>query len=866
MKKERTYKSELRRIAIINAIKKLAFPVILTAIILVGVYVVMNYKTPEDPEELTRIDSYEGSSEPIVLENDQLKFTLDPTTTQFTVLVKSTGKEWKSNPDGAATDTSIQLSERQKLSSTLLMKYAIQSGLETEFDNYSKSVTNALYDIQTDAAKNEVRINYSLGDIEKEYIIPPVITVEEFEEWLGKMTPENADLVKNYYKKYDINKLGKKDNKEELLESYPILEEQPIWIVRDTAKKQVRIKMETIFEEVGYTLEDYSRHQELSNAEKTSDKPIFKVSMIYRLEGDQMVVEVPLSSLYYKSEYPIYTLTLLPYFGAGGTDDEGYIMVPEGGGSIINFNNGKTAQNEYFANVYGWDYGLSRKDVVHDTRAYFNAFGIANGEDSFLCTLEEGVAYAGIRADIAGKNHGYNFANATYSICVREQYDVGSIANSDIYVYLEELPDETLTQRYTFLDTNDYVDMAKSYQKYLMDKYPGQFTKNTDTTAPVALDVVGAVDKVKQIVGVPVSRPLPLTTFAEAEQVITDLYNEGMTNMSVKLTGWANGGVNQKIMKKASVVSSLGGKSGLTKLSNTVSGLGVDLYLDGVTMYEYNSNIFDGFFSFTDAAKRISRDRSEQYKYSAITYAARENWKSYYLLHPSVQAEAVDTLAAAADKYNANVSFREIGMELAADYYRKNIRSRQSMLAEQTEQLKNIAASGKKNMINMGNDFAVPYASMVTNMDLRGSEYTIIDECVPFYQIALHGYVDYTGNPINICGDEESEILYSAEYGAGLMFTLMKESAFSLQKTLYTEYYGADVDAWHDRMMSIYNRYNKELGHTFNQEIVDHKNLTEEVSCTTYADGTKVYVNYGFETATTEDGTTVNARDYKVVR
>ena len=44
-----------------------------------------------------------------------------------------------------------------------------------------------------------------------------------------------------------------------------------------------------------------------------------------------------------------------------------------------------------------------------------------------------------------------------------------------------------------------------------------------------------------------------------------------------------------------------------------------------------------------------------------------------------------------------------------------------------------------------------------------------------------------------------------------------------------------------------------------------HEKLTETVSCTEYDDGTKVYVNYGYEDYST-DGVTVPARDYLVVR
>ena len=76
---------------------------------------------------------------------------------------------------------------------------------------------------------------------------------------------------------------------------------------------------------------------------------------------------------------------------------------------------------------------------------------------------------------------------------------------------------------------------------YLKNKYGEYFAENDDASAPVALEIVGAVDKVRQILGVPVSRPLKLTKYSEAEDMVRQLASEGMSNMSVKYTGWCNG-------------------------------------------------------------------------------------------------------------------------------------------------------------------------------------------------------------------------------------------------------------------------------------------------------------------------------------
>ncbi|SDB27044.1 DUF5696 domain-containing protein [Butyrivibrio sp. INlla16] len=848
-------------------VKSLAAPVIICALILAAVIFIINHKNASDTGEAIVPYSYEGGedAEPIIVENDKLKLEMDPLTTQFTVTVKETGKVWRSNPENAATDSVALPEEKANLQSPLIMSYAVVTGLETTYNTYAYSTSNQIYNITQDG--DSIRVDYSLGDVIKEYVIPPVITKDSLDAWLDKMDKGDVNFIQQYYKKYDINKLGKKDNKDELLANYPALADNVIYVLRDKTKENVRKKMEAAFEAAGYTYDDFLADKAQDLSVKSSDKPVFNVSVVYKLDGNDLVVEVPMKDLAYKEDSPIYTLTPLPYFGAGGTDEEGYMFVPEGGGATINFNNGKTSQSSYYTNVYGWDMCLSRDAVVHNTRAYYGVFGVAEGDDSFICILEEGSPYASIQADISGKNNSYNYVNAVYSICQREQYDVGDIANSDVYEYVPSLPDETLTRRYTFINSGNYVDMAKEYGTYLDNKYGDSLAMNNDESAPVAIEIVGAIDKVRQILGVPVKRPLKLTSYKEAADMIKDLSACGVKNMSVKLTGWCNGGVDQKLLKKAKPIGSLGSKKDLKNLAKVGEETDSTIYLNGITQYANSSNLLDGFFSYRDAAKLISKEQAKLYDYSHITYAQRENSDHlYYLLHTNLAMNIADKFAKAVKTYNAGVSFQDMGKDLSSDFYRKKTQSRQSVKGLQEEEFKKIQSEGTPIMINMGNDYAVPYASMVTDMDLRGSEYTILDQCVPFYQLAVHGKVNYTGDSVNVGGNQENEVLYSAEYGAGLQFTFMKETSFATQKTLYTDYYGATYDSWKDKMVEIYTRYNEELGHTFNQEMVDHENITEDLSRTEYADGTNVYVNYGYSDVQTPDGKTVPARDYLVVR
>lgn len=746
----------------------------------------------------------------------------------------------------------------------MVLTYSTINGVDTVYNNYAFSMQNQIYDIEQ--GEDYIKIYYSIGDMEKEYTIPPVITETEYNELIGKMDNSTVVMVSEYYKKYDINKLGKKDNKEELLASYPIMESEVIYVLRDSTKDNIKVKLQDIFAEIGYTYEQYLKHKELDMSVKSSDKPVFNVNVVYRLDGDDLLVEIPMNEIEYKEDYPLVYISVLPFMGAGGTDEEGYMLIPEGGGSIINFNNGKVAQSSYYSNMYGWDMATVRKAVVHETRNYYNVFGIAKNNNSFICIVENGAPYVSIQADISGRTNSYNSVNAVYGIAHREQYEVSDRYNGSMFVYEETLPEETLVNRYCFVNSDSYVDMAQAYNAYLTNKYGDYFTMNDDTEAPVAVEIIGAVDKVTQFMGVPVSRPWKLTTYKEADAMVQELKSEGINNMSVKLTGWMNGGVEQQMLSDVDLIFDLGSKKDLKNMINNAKNNGIPVYLDGVTNYAYSSNLLDGFFVYRDAARLVSKEKAELYEYSTTTYSQRDDLDEYYLLKPSVIDRMINNLVKEANALGANVSFRDIGKELSSEFNRKNPSSRQAILDSHVAQLKAIKDSGTGVMINMGNDYALPYSDMVTNMDLGGSAYTIIDAQVPFYQLAVHGYVNYTGESLNITQDMEHEILKSAEYGAGLSFTLMKETAFALQKTLYTQYFGADYSAWHDKVIEIYTRYNNELGHTYNQRMTDHELITSTFACTTYEDGTKVYVNYNYEDCVTEGGIKVPARDYVVVR
>ena len=62
------------------------------------------------------------------MENEHLKFVLDPETTQFSVTEKASGKVWYSNPQDLSGETIANKATKSALQSTLMIKYGTMNG------------------------------------------------------------------------------------------------------------------------------------------------------------------------------------------------------------------------------------------------------------------------------------------------------------------------------------------------------------------------------------------------------------------------------------------------------------------------------------------------------------------------------------------------------------------------------------------------------------------------------------------------------------------------------------------------------------------------------------------------------------------
>lgn len=121
-------------------LKSMVVPVIGLLVVGVFVLVIVLYQGEEEAPELIEVNAYAGETESITLENEVLRFEMDPTTTQFELTVKKSGKVWRSTPEGVADDAIALTAEKDKLDSTLLVTYSNISGIDAVYSSYGYSV------------------------------------------------------------------------------------------------------------------------------------------------------------------------------------------------------------------------------------------------------------------------------------------------------------------------------------------------------------------------------------------------------------------------------------------------------------------------------------------------------------------------------------------------------------------------------------------------------------------------------------------------------------------------------------------------------------------------------------------------------
>ena len=179
--------------------------------------------------------------------------------------------------------------------------------------------------------------------------------------------------------------------------------------------------------------------------------------------------------------------------------------------------------------------------------------------------------------------------------------------------------------------------------------------------------------------------------------------------------------------------------------------------------------------------------------------------------------------------------------------------------------LADLSETDKAIMINSGNDYSFAYADDIVNVPLSSNDYYIVDETIPFYEMLIHGYIDYAGSPINLSDSfEEADIVLNLiENGAAPHFVFSWKNSNEIKNTALNRFYSTSYTNWKQEAIKIYNQVNDALNPVKDAAMVNHAILNNGVKAVTYDNGVVIYINPNTSDQKA-DGFTIPARSYLV--
>ena len=568
--------------------------------------------------------------------------------------------------------------------------------------------------------------------------------------------------------------------------------------------------------------------------------------------------------------YMIDTISLLPYFGAGGLEDEGYLFVPDGPGALIDFNTDKKTIQTYNAPVYGRNITIEAKkqESVRES-AMLPVFGSKVNDHAFFAVITSGDANSTISAAVSKKDSSYNhvYANAVLSEYYLKQMNANHMAGvgSHSIDYRTDLTDgKNYCVRYFFLEGENanYTGMSNLYRDYL--KKNGQL-KDSELVGRkyMVLDLIGAVSIEKYVVGVKMPVVTALTTYNDVCEIVKELKAQGVENIIVNYIGALEGGLNNTLFDKVDTESVLGTKKEFKQMVSFLQEQGVLLFLETNPIDIYNSG--NGYQENRDSVKSFFNDYAFQYKYDLDT-AAQNTASRWHLLRPVLVAELVEEFAQTFEKWDIdNLSIDRLGSVLYSDYNEDKqyhiTRTGTKALWEQT--LKSADEATKYLMLHGGNAYTAAYADVLTDIPDSHSSYDALDRIVPFYQLTFQNNTLLTAGGINTTVDYEYAFLKALETGCSLKYNMIYGKVEQLVGTDYNTMVSYSYDYWKGLAAEQYKEMQEAVGHLAGKEIVSHEFLAEDVTLTRY-ENAEVVINYGLQSFTYQ-GNEIAAGDYVIL-
>lgn len=561
-------------------------------------------------------------------------------------------------------------------------------------------------------------------------------------------------------------------------------------------------------------------------------------------------------------EDKISTIALLPYFGTATEKDNGFLLVPDGSGAVINFNNGKTNCKPYEAKVYGIDESLPNDIVTTRTeQIYLPVIGMKKNDGAFVARAVNGAAESTVNASVSGLNTGFN--NVYFKAIYREAQNLsvvnGSLGTAGLVMYSSEETTDTprFTVKYSFTDNNPTLGSMVSLVREEM-LANGEIAKSGDS-ASLYVDLYGGVNKQKSLVGIQYTGVEALTTFKQAQSLLSELKAKGVNKLTVGYKNYSKSYFSGKLLSDLTPKATLGGKKGIAALQEYAENNGTELYFE-TDFYSLKKG-GNGFSKYFDISMGLDLGAAEVYRQKLNTNIPDTSAEPYYMLKPEKFLQAAQDILKTAEKSGiSGLYLGDISSRISADYDLGGAK-RTTATVKAADAVNKLSA--KKLMLSSPNDYLWRYTEKAVNIPVSSSGQQLFDYDVPLLQMLLKGSLPYSGYALNLSNTNDDSFLLHIAYAQNIHYGFMADEASDLQTTELLSLYGLSASSV-SAAAENYAKFSEFYGLVKDLYISDYS-ILGNTSKTVYSDGTQVLVNYG-DSENAIDGVKVLPRGWAVVK
>ncbi len=593
--------------------------------------------------------------------------------------------------------------------------------------------------------------------------------------------------------------------------------------------------------------------------------PGIYITVDYTIEGDNLVVRIPYEKIEEKSKLAVTTITVLPWLGACGNENSGYLFYPDGSGAVTTFERvGERPSNVLLATYYTYSHKSMSYKTITDTdlhnryTAAFPVCGIKNGDNAIFAYATEGGENTAVVVYPSGVSS-VHLNRTSFDVFVRNVYDVNMYnvssgkdtvaTGGQVQRIDKELIKEDKEIRYSFLagDQANYSGMAETYRNYLISTNQLGQSENVDNTS-LALRLLMGTEKS----GILFDEYVKMTDFNQAIDIIESLKTAGVDKQKVVLEAWQKGYYEYELWGPD---SHLGGKSGLKKISEYAkSNANTDIFLENDVM--------------TGTSDTKGLDEKKEVAYNGLnleTSLKSFEGTTYYFLNPVKINKNNSKILKKLKKYDGlGMAYDDIALYAYADFNEWHTFTKAGSVNELRKTLKETEDSGRNIATNGNNQYVLSYSDYLYKMRESTFGLSISDYAVPFVQMVVSGRMSYsTEGAGNLSYDLQTQKLKWVEFGSMPYFYLTNESAQELRDTDRDLLFSSTFSEWEPVVVETCKEFKDNFSSIVGRQMVEHTIISADVRRVKYDNGVIIYINYA-EKEATADGITIPAKSYIV--